>query len=99
MNKILLADSSLRTEDCKSHLFTQTMKGILILLARTPSGRGISIFYSSLADGIPNYCLNFMSVLLEFPIFIELGLFEVFKIVLGCVTIKIYSSQPFIRAQ
>lgn len=39
---ILWTDSSLSTEVCKSHLLTQTIKGIRILLTRTPSGRGIS---------------------------------------------------------
>lgn len=44
------------TEDCRSHLLTQTIKGILMFWESTPSGRGISISYSP-ALGYPKYFL------------------------------------------
>lgn len=59
-----MADYSLRTEACKSHLLTQTIKGILILFVSTPSGKGISICYYSLT--YPNYFLSYYHCTLVF---------------------------------
>lgn len=57
MNWILFEESSRRTEDCKSHLLTQTTNGILILFSRTPSGSGMSTRASSSLSS-PKYFLN-----------------------------------------
>ena len=70
---ILLTDSSLSTEDCRSHLLMQMMNGIRMLLVSTPSGRGRSSsgFYSSL---ILKFLLTINLNVLDFAILIELGL-------------------------
>jgi len=46
MSRILVFDYSLRTCDCRSHLFTQIIRGNLMFWPNAPSGSGSSYFYS-----------------------------------------------------
>ena len=45
MNKILLEDSSRKTDDWRSHLLTQIKNGSLMLLVRVSSGISCSVSY------------------------------------------------------